>query len=215
MPHMKKSIFFFLILISAISLHAQRVITEGTVTYTLSVLTTSKQPEIADIFDGATLNVYMKGTQVLSELKSPLLSQTIIYDGKNLNAVILKESGEQKFIINLTADNWAHYNRKYDGVIYTYSDETKNVAGYLCKKAIGKLKDGTEFTVYYATTLAPYVKGYDYQFKTLPGIALEYEVQNDNMKVKYTASKVALSPIPAFKFDIPQKGYRILDYKSN
>lgn len=212
---MKKNIFLVLTFFTVLSVRAQQVITEGTVMYSLSVLTTSKEPEIADVFDGATLNVYMRGTQVLSEFKSALLSQTIIYNGKNSDAVILKESGEQKFIINLTSDNWIHYNRKYDGVLYTFTEETKTVAGYPCKKAIGKLKDGTEFTVYYAINIAPYIKGYDYQFKTLPGMALEYEVQNGSVKVRYTATKIILSPIPAFKFDIPQKGYRILDYKSN
>ncbi|MES2776569.1 MAG: hypothetical protein V4722_20495 [Bacteroidota bacterium] len=213
---MKKIISLFtLSLVFISSSFGQRIMTEGTITYNLSVVTTSKAPEMADVFDGATLNVYVKSNQVLSELKSVLLNQTIIYDGKNMGAVILKESGDQKFIINLTPDNWIHYNRKYDGVTYTYTTETKTVAGYPCKMAIGKLKDGTEFSVYYATNLVPSIKGYDYQFKGLPGVALEYEVQNGTMKVKYTAAKVIFSPVPAFKFDIPKTGYRILDYKSN
>ena len=212
---MKKIITTLIIVLLVVSVQAQRVMTEGTIVYNLSVITTSKEPEMADIFDGATLNVYLKTNQALSELKSVLLNQTIIYDGKNASATILKESGDQKFIINLTADNWMHYNRKYDGVAYTYTDETKMVAGFPCKKAVGTLKDGTQFTVFYATSLTPAVKGYDYQFKGLPGMALEYEVQNGTMKVTYTAAKVTFSPVPAFKFDIPKSGYRILDYKSN
>jgi len=210
--NMKKIIFFLLVLSTVTRANAQRVMTEGTITYNLSVVTSSKEPEIADIFDGATLSVYLKSNVALSELKSVLLNQTIIFDGKNLGAVILKESGDQKFIINLTPANWTHYNRKYDGVTYTFTNETKTVAGFPCKKAIGKLKDGIEFTVYYATNLVPSIKGYDYQFKGLPGMALEYEVLNGNMKVKYSASKVTFSPVPAFKFDIPKTGYRILDY---
>ena len=212
---MKKIICLFIGSLVIISAHAQRVMTEGTIVYNLSVVTTSKEPEMADIFDGATLTVYLKSTQALSELKSALLNQTIIYDGKNLSAVILKESGEQKFIISLTSENWLHYNRKYDGVNYSYTNEQKTIAGFSCKKATGTLKDGTEFSVYYATNLTPSVKGYDYQFKGLPGMPLEYEVQNGTMKVKYTASKITFSPVPAFKFDVPKSGYRILDYKSN
>lgn len=212
---MKKIISLFIVSLSIIQAQAQRVMTEGTIVYNLSVVTTSKEAGMADIFDGATLNVYVKSFQALSELKSVLLNQTIIYDGKNMGATILKESGDQKFIINLTPENWVHYNRKYEGITYTYTDETKTVAGFPCKKAIGKLKDGTEFSVFYATNLTPSLKGYDYQFKGLPGTALEYEVQNGAMKVKYTAAKVTFSPVPAFKFDIPKSGYRILDYKSN
>jgi GLPGLI family protein len=213
--NMKKSIAVFILSFVFLTSNAQRIMTEGTILYNLSVVTTSKEPEMADIFDGATLTVFLKTNQALSELKSVLLNQTIIYDGKNASAVILKESGDQKFIINLTPDNWIHYNRKYDGVTYTFTNETKIVAGFPCKQAIGKLKDGTEFTVYYASNLNSAIKGYEYQFKGLPGVALEYEVQNGTMKVKYTAAKVTFSPVPAFKFDVPKSGYRILDYKSN
>ncbi len=212
---MKKSISVFLLSFLFISVQSQRVMAEGTILYNLSVITTSKQPEMADIFDGATLAVFFKTNQALSELKSVLLNQTIIYDGKNASAIILKESGDQKFIINLTPENWIHYNRKYDGVTFKFTNDTQTVAGFPCKHAVGTLKDGTEFSVYYASNLNPSIKGYEYQFKGLPGVALEYEVQNGTMKVKYSATKVTFSPVPAFKFEVPKSGYRILDYKSN
>jgi GLPGLI family protein len=127
----------------------------------------------------------------------------------------LKQAGDQKFIINLDSNNWKHYNRRYDGISFSYSEETKTIAGFPCKKAIAKLSDGTELIVYYALTLNAYVKGYEYQFKTLPGLALEYEVQNGQMKVTYTAKEVISNQVPAFKFDVPKTGYRILDYKSS
>jgi len=212
---MKKIFYLLAISFSFLSANAQRSLTEGTIMYNLSVVTGSKEAEMGDIFDGATLNIYLKGNLAMSELKSVLLNQTIIYDDSKASATILKTSGDQKFIINLTAENWLHYNRKYEGITYTYTEETKTVAGYLCKKAIGKLADGTTFTVFYATTLSPAIKNYDYQFKGLPGLALEYEVQNGSMKVRYSASKVNISPVPAFKFDVPTTGYRVLDYKSN
>jgi len=209
----KYSLILILCLQTLFCLAQQKVMTEGSLTYSITVATTNKEAEMADIFDGATLNVFIKGTVVSSELKSVLLNQTIVYDGKTEGAVIIKEAGDQKFITSLSPANWLHFNRKYEGVSYTFQDETKTILGYPCKKANGKLKDGTEFTVFYATNLSPNVKGYDYQFKSLPGLPLEYEVQNGNMKVKYTASKILFAPVPAFKFEIPQKGYRILDYQ--
>ena len=212
---MKKTIFLLAFFISLVSAKAQRAMTEGTIMYNLSVVTSSKDPEMGDIFDGATLNVYLKGNLAMSELKSVLLNQTIIYDDSKASATILKASGDQKFIINLTPENWLHYNRKYDGITYTLTEETKTIAGYPCKKAVGKLVDGTTFTVFYATNLSPAIKNYDYQFKGLPGLALEYEVQNGSMKVRYSASKVLFSPVPAFKFEVPKSGYRVLEYKSN
>lgn len=213
---MKKKLLLFFALVSyIISFAQQRIMSEGSITYNLSVVTGSKEPEIGDIFDGALLNVYMKGNTVLSEMKSVLRNQSIIYNEKSDTAVILRESGDQKFIINLNSADWQHYNRKYEGITYSYTEETKTVAGYSCKKAIGKLKDGITFTVFYTPSIIASAKNYDYQFKDLPGLALEYEVQNGNLKVKYSASKVSFTPVPQFKFDIPKSGYRILDYQRN
>lgn len=195
-------------------LYAQRVITEGTVIYSLSVNGSAVQ-EAANVFNGATLTVYFKGNQALQELKSSVLNQSTVYDANSASAVILKQAGDQKFIINLDSNNWQHYNRRYEGITFKYTEETKTIAGIPCKKAIAKLSDGTELVVYYALTLSAFVKGYEYQFKTLPGLALEYEVQNGQMKVTYTAKEVLFNPVPAFKFDVPKTGYRILDYKSS
>lgn len=192
---------------------SQRTMTEGTIMYDLAA--SGASAGAANVFDGASFTVYMKGSQVLQELKTNSLSQTTLYDNKSDSAIILKQAGEQKFIIHLNSANWRSYNRRYEDIHYTLTEETKNVAGFPCKKATAKLADGTEIAVFYATTLSPLVKNYDYQFRNLPGLALEYEVQTGGTKVTYTANRVMFNPVPAFKFDIPKTGYRILDYKSS
>ena len=74
------------------------------------------------------------------------------------------------------------------------------------------MKDGNVFTVFFTKELVTENKDYDYQFKNLPGLPLEYESSMGNLKVKYTASKIAFDPIPVQKFTIPQSGYRQLTY---
>lgn len=171
--------------------------------------------EAAGVFNGATLTIYLKANQAMQELRSNLLNQTIIYDSKADSAIILKQAGEQKFIINLNSADWKDYNRRFTNIKFAEADSTKNITGFMCKKAVAKLEDGTQITAWYATGLTPVIKSYDYQFKSLPGIVLEYEVQNGQMKVSYIASRVLFNPVPAFKFEVPKTGYRILDYKSS
>ncbi len=43
-------------------------------------------------------------------------------------------------------------------------------------KQLQNLKDGSTFTVYYTTDVNVANKNYDYQFKTLPGLAVQYEI---------------------------------------
>ena len=92
------------------------------------------------------------------------------------------------------------------------SGDIKTILGYECKKAVLELKDGSTFTLYYATNIVPSVKEFEYQFKDIPGFVLEFESQEtDSKKIKYTATKINLSPVQASRFDLPTSGYRILN----
>lgn len=211
---MKRIFILFVIFYGISGLRAQRVMTEGTIQYNVSATAENVQ-NATDIYNGSTLTVYFKGSNALEELKSAVLNQSTLYNSKGDTAVILKQAGEQKFIINLNTADWQQYNRRYEGINYTLSDSSKTIAGYLCKKATATLSDGTEVTVFYSTTLVPLVKGYNFLFKNLAGLAMEYSIKNNALQVTYTANKVLFNPVPAFKFDVPRSGYRILDYKSS
>ncbi len=41
------------------------------------------------------------------------------------------------------------------------------------------------------------------------------ELNQGDLKIKYTASKVNLDPVPASKFDIPKSGYREMTYEES
>ena len=139
---------------------------------------------------------------------------TIIDDTKN-TVTIIKEYGDQKYIITLTPADWRDVNRKFENVTFTYSDDTKKIAGYTCKKAIGKLPDGTTFTVWYTPELVPDNKDFQYANRSLPGLAMEYESAMGNLRVTYTVSRISFNPVPAAKFDIPRSGYRIMTYQES
>jgi hypothetical protein len=56
------------------------------------------------------------------------------------------------------------------------------------------------------------VKEFEYQFRDVPGFVLEYESQEgDKGVIRYTATKINLSPVQASRFDIPVSGYRLLN----
>ncbi len=190
----------------------QKVFTEGTITYNVSSnLKTEGGGD--DAFNGATLIVYMKGNDVRSDFQSPLMTQSIIFDAKEGTAVKLRESGQQKYITYFTAPQWLQYNHKYEGISFVYENDSKTIAGYTCKKAVGTLTDGEKITAYYSPDLVPFSPGYQYEFKNLPGLPLEYEVSNGKIVVKYSAGNIQFSPVNASRFDLPKSGYKVLDYK--
>lgn len=205
-------IFLTFILVSAMAV-SQKSISEGVVVYNVMVDSGKEEPGIADAFDGASLTIYMKVNQVRVDFKSILRLQTTFFDATDGSAVQLRESGKEKYMTTFTKSQWAQYNKKYDGISFAYTNETKTIAGHPCKKAIGTLKDGGTIEVYYSTDLQPHAPGYEYMFKDLPGLPLEYRVTSGKIAVKYVASSVQVGPVSASKFDKPKAGYKILEYK--
>ncbi|HEX5023654.1 MAG TPA: hypothetical protein VFV68_00215 [Agriterribacter sp.] len=195
--------------------HSQKILSEGTIVYDITVQTGSKEPQLADMFDGATTTVYLKGSQSRTEMVSPLGSTITLQDARTREGVVLKEYGSQKLLIHMTSQDWADVNRKYTGITFTRENESKVIAGYQCQKAVAKLKDGTSFTVFYTRDLMTENKDYNYQFKELAGLPLEYESSVGNLKVKYTVSKIGFDPVPMQKFTIPVSGYRELTYQES
>jgi GLPGLI family protein len=215
MKHYSLVLIVFLAMIALPSM-AQKRLSEGTISYDIVINTGSDKPQGADFLDGATSAVYIKGPKTRTEMVSPLGTQSTIIDGTKNTIVILKEYGEQKYLINLKPEDWKDANKKYEDVSFTYDNSaSKTILGYKASKAIGKLKDGTTFTVWYTTDLLPENKDFQYANKDLPGLALEYETNMGNLKVTYTVSKISFSPVPAAKFDIPKSGYRMLTYNES
>ena len=208
-----KTIVFISCLVSGLTSQGQKNLTEGSIVYNISVETGSAEPKMADMLDGATTTVYLKGNQSRTEMISGLGSEATIYNAATGSGVILKDYSGQKLMITVTPQEWDKNNKKYEGITFENTGETSVIAGFNCHKATAKLKDGSTFTVYYTTDVNVSNKNYDYQFKTLPGLAVQYEMQKGKKKFKFTLSKIDYSGVPDSKFEIPKSGYRVLTYE--
>lgn len=207
------SVLFLFCLFSGFSSNGQKVLTEGTLVYNMSVESGVGEPKMADMFDGATTTIYLKGNQSRSELVSSLGSEATLYNASTGTGVILKDYSGQKLMITLTSLNWEENNKKYEGITFENTGDVATISGFNCKKAIAKLKNGTSFIVFYTTDVSVSNKSYDAQFKTLPGLAVQYEMQTGKMKFKFTLSKINYGNVPSSKFEIPKSGYRVLSYE--
>lgn len=212
----RKGIFFMIALVLVNSQAvAQKTVSELTLVYDASISTGNAQPRMADAFDGAKMTVYLKGHLSRSQMSSALFSSTTIHDARTGAAVVLREVSGQKLLIRMTAANMEENNSRYQGISFVNTGETRDIAGYRCLKAEAKLKDGSTFTVFYTPDLLPENRDYDYQFRDLNGLPLEYELTQGRLKIKYTVSRISMNPVPASRFDIPKTGYRELSYEES
>ncbi len=201
----KKFSYIIVTFFSAICLNAQqRVVAECTINYT--IILDSSQPS-----NNTTKTVYIKGNDSRIDIVSPSFSQTTFYDKNSGNAVVLREFGNNKVITKLSKSQWIEKNKKYLKSNISYNGDTKIILGYECKGASVLTNDSNVINVFYATSIITSVKEFEYQFKDIPGLVLEYEIEEGKQKIKYLATKINLSPVSSSKFDVPTVGYRMLN----
>lgn len=193
---------------------AQKMYNEGTVIYNIVVSTGSNQAKAADLLDGATQKMFIKGQLTRTELKSILGTGITIRDSKSGTGVTLNEYGDDKVLIRMNKAELEDANKKYTDIRFELKDETKTILGYTCKLAIATLNDGkSTFSVYYTNDIAFQNKDYGPQFIGLPGFPLEYEAELGTMRVTYKANKISFESITASLFDLPKSGYREMTYE--
>jgi GLPGLI family protein len=215
MKSMLKLFWFFISFVISASLAAQKRITEGIITYDITVITGDAKPSIPALFDGATSVVYLKGYQCRFERISSLGVESTLIDNKAGKINVLKEYGDQKYWITMTPENWQEANAKYAGIRFDYKEEYKEIAGYSCQKAIGKTPDGSDIIVFFTKDLLADNREFEYACKSLPGLAMEYETTVGHLKVKYTVSKVSFSFVPLSKFELPKSGFRMMSFEES
>ena len=116
-----KSIFYTLLIaftVASIPSFAQKKFSEGTISYDVVINTNSDKPKNADYLDGTTVVNYIKGNKSRSEMVSPLGNLVTIHDSSKNSIVILKEFGEQKYMITLTPNDWKDANKKIRGYFF-------------------------------------------------------------------------------------------------
>lgn len=196
-----------------VSAQNAKIISDCTVWFDVSIEDDAKaDAQIIKSMSGATKVVYIKGSKSRSDLITPGFKQTTLTDAKSDTAVILRELGNTKYISYLYGSKRRDQTKKYAGIQFNDTGEKKTILGFDCGKVVAKLADGSTYNVFYTTSITPSNNQYEYQFRDLPGFVLEYEAESTDgkTKIKYSASKITLLPVPVAMFDLPKSGYRVL-----
>lgn len=199
------TLFCFSIIFNLFS--QQKVIGDCTITYSVSNVDNSKKNN----FEGAVKKVYIRARQIRIDLISNTFNQTIFYNDNTGEATVLKSIGESKYISAYNNADWRQHNAVYNGKKVSFTNNTKKILGYICKEALIQLTNGSRYTVYYVPDLMPMVTENTFEFKNIPGLILEYQTNTHDEKIQYTASSINFDPVPAFTFNVPASGYKILN----
>ena len=181
---------------------------EGVVIYNISFDGAGLPPEAIAMLKGAETVTYLKADKQRVDMIMPMQSTSSIMDNKNRNIVTLMDIMGQKFLIKMNDSDIKKEQDTAPELVIKYTDETKDIAGYKCKKAEISAKDNGEkiVNVFYteeisSIDLKPIYKG-------LKGFPLEYSVNQSGMEMKFTAKSISKETVADSKFEIPKEGYR-------
>jgi GLPGLI family protein len=210
-----KTLLLLIASIFTVNTFAQKTITEGTLTYNISIETTKGEKQLSSALNGAVLTLFFTKEKSRTEMKSTLGNETTVFDSKANKGFILKEYSGQKLMITTSSENWSQKNQVSNNLNFTIDNSTTTIAGYVCKKATATSADGKNYTVYFDATSSIANKSYNNAFPQLPGLPVQYELQSGNLVFKYTLSKTNTDALLATKFDAPKAEFRVMTYEEN
>jgi hypothetical protein len=149
--------------------------------------------------------IFIKGNSCKTILKTPQLTQTLIFNTQQDTAIILKEIGLNKMLQYILYSSINPVNlvaAKKNGLI-------NSILNYPCASITLTWADGNTMEVVYTTDILPTVTVYEQAFKEIPGLVLNYQLTTkEGNRILYSAIKVDLSPITLNVFEVNKNNYQ-------
>jgi len=183
-----------------------KIISDCTISYSVTGAGAQNPAE----FSGAAKTVYIRGREIRTDLNSNHINQTIFYNSNTGQATVLKEVGQSKYISQYNAAEWEKENEMYKVTGFSLTGVTKRILNFNCNEAVLHLKNGKTYTIYFTPDIIPSVSENPFEFKDVPGFVLKYESGSQDKRLEYTATNINFDPVPAYQFEIPKTGYRVL-----
>jgi GLPGLI family protein len=213
MKNIKRSVLLIIvgILVSSSSLFAGGKGFQGIVIYNISY-DDDLDPQMATMMP-KTLKLMIKGNKSRTEMNTGFGTTIVLFDGDDKSSVVLIDMMGQKFAMKMSHEEMEKENEDVPETVVEITDETKEIAGYTCKKALVKSVDETddfEEFVYFTDELGSGILNSNNPlFEGIDGVMLEYANSDNDVNMKMEAISVEKKKISDDKFEIPE-GYKIV-----
>jgi Domain of unknown function (DUF4412) len=179
---------------------------EGVITYKISY-PDSKFTESQLAMFPKLMTVMVKGSKSKTEMSTGMGNQTEINDYTDKTKIALLDMMGQKYAIKETAAEIQKDMEKEPTAKVEVTNETKTIAGYLCKKAIVTAEQDGEKTVYevwFTNEIGSKDANFDNAlYKDIDGVLMEFLMKTPQITMKFTVSSVEKKSVPAKEFEIP------------
>lgn len=192
---MLRTSLFISILLVTIGLHAQKPF-EGKITYNISYEDMTEDMEGLERMLPQELSMVIKGKTSRAEQVSVFGGkQTFINREGEDSTVVLVDILERKLKYVIPQDK-----RKEERFKVIEKEETKEIKGIKCKKAILQSANGIVLEVWYAPEFENPAGS---EYPQLKGLPMEYEISQRGMTLSFKVKSISQEPIDETYFVIP------------
>jgi GLPGLI family protein len=188
--------FFAILFFSQFSIYAQGNF-EGKIVYQISYKDLPAEMKNYEAMLPKEMSIQLKGNKSRVEQNQMMGRNVVVSDMDNKNGFMEMEMGGQKLRMNISTEEFDQQQSKIENI--EYMTETKNIAGYPCKKAIIKDDSGNlAMTIFYTEKIKNQAQK---EFIGLKGFPLEYSMSQNGINMLMTASVVSEESVPEAIFE--------------
>ena len=175
---------------------------EGTITYGIEYEDLPEEMEAMKSMLPSETIIRIKDSKTRTEQSMGMGSTISIYDRKDNTSVTLMDMMGSKVAIKMNPKDEKKAKKEAKVLDIKYLDETKEIAGYKCKKAEITL-EGEEETIIVYYTEEINTQETKAQYKGLKGFPMSYEINTPEMKMVMTVKEVKKEKVSSAEFTVP------------
>lgn len=210
-----RTIFVAAFLFAVFAFNTQAKDFKGIITYKISYEFSEEmkaQMQGMESMFPKVMTYYISGNMAKIVISSPMGGNNInIIDGNNKVVYTLMDMMGNKFYFKKSSEEIDEELAKESDPEIKYLDETKEIAGYECKKASITVENDGEastFNIYYSPELGNKSLNFDNSlFKEIDGTLMEFEMNERGVVMRFEAVSVEKKKLKESDFEIPE------DYK--
>ena len=182
---------------------------EATIKFEINITTDNPEAEAQiAMMEGSTMKMYMKDGNLRQETSmGGLITSTTITNAETNETLTLIDGVMGKYAAKSKLEDVKEDEEDEEELDIEFVDETKEVAGYTCKKAIIYDAAGNENIFWYTEEIEVPENAGKYVKEGIPGMALEFSIAQPQTTWTFTAtefSEKVKNPKEKFKMTIPE-----------
>ncbi len=184
-------------LMLSIACHGQRIFSEGILKFNvyLNQSTTSSGIYLVSVKSG-----FIKREIAMNNG----FNNVTIYNFKNGKSYSLNIDENDKYALEITAEEQKNINIRFENAQITPNGKTKKIIGYQCQGMNVQYSNGDQVEIYVSRDVVPQSDQFNTMFPGLVGIALEYTMKTpDGNEMRFTADQMDVKVIDTKIFNIP------------